>query len=195
MNIEFEMKINEEDEKDNSNLMLPLGNTEKHEVLFSAESSSLYSSTREEAKYDFDYEINLIRFGEEKEQEYMYIIVNSKILGDKYIKIDPSINLYDTINIPYSGDESIFNTSQIKNKFKANIFKRLVSKKKRRIQTENYDLDMAYITERVIGMGFPSTGCETLYRNSLSDLKSFLDRYHGEYKIYNLCIEKNRIYP
>jgi phosphatidylinositol-3,4,5-trisphosphate 3-phosphatase/dual-specificity protein phosphatase PTEN len=54
---------------------------------------------------------------------------------------------------------------------------------------------MAYITERVIGMGFPSTGCETLYRNSLSDLKSFLDRYHGEYKIYNLCIEKNRIYP
>ena len=195
MNIEFEMKINEEDEKDNSNLMLPLGNTEKHEVLFSAESSSLYSSTREEAKYDFDYEINLIRFGEEKEQEYMYIKVKSKIMGDKYIKIDPSTNLYDTINIPYSGDENIFNTSQIKNKFKANIFKRLVSKKKRRIQTEHYDLDMAYITERVIGMGFPSTGCETIYRNSLSDLKSFLDKYHGEYKIYNLCIEKKRIYP
>ena len=109
--------------------MLSLGNTEKHEVLFSAESSSLYSSTREEAKYDFDYEINLIRFGEEKEQEYMYIIVNSKIFGDKYIKIDHSTNLYDTINI--SGNESIFNTSQIKNKFKANIFKRLVSKKKK----------------------------------------------------------------
>ena len=29
MNIEFEMKINEEDEKDNSNLMIPLENTEK----------------------------------------------------------------------------------------------------------------------------------------------------------------------
>ena len=195
MNIEFELKINEEDEKDNSNLMQSIGNTEKHEVLFSAESSSLYSSTRDEAKYDFDYEINLIRFGEEKEQEYMYIKVNSKILGDKYIKIDPSTNLYDTINIPYSGDESIFNTSVIKNKFKANIFKRLVSKKKRRIKTEYYDLDMAYITERVIGMGFPATGCETLYRNSLSDLKSFLDKYHGEYKIYNLCIEKKKNIP
>ena len=48
---------------------------------------------------------------------------------------------------------------------------------------------MAYIIERVIGMGFPSIGCETLYRNNLSNLKSFLDRYHGEYKIYNLCIE------
>ena len=35
MNIEFEMKINEKDEKDNSNLMLSLGNTEKLEVLFS----------------------------------------------------------------------------------------------------------------------------------------------------------------
>ena len=72
MNIEFEMNINEEDEKDNSNLMLYLGNTEKHEALFSAETSSLYSSTREEAKYDIDYEINL--------------------------KIDHSTFLYDTIN-------------------------------------------------------------------------------------------------
>ena len=44
----------------------------------------------------------------------MYIKVNSKILGDKYIKIGPSTNLCDTINIPYSGDESIFNKSQIK---------------------------------------------------------------------------------
>jgi phosphatidylinositol-3,4,5-trisphosphate 3-phosphatase/dual-specificity protein phosphatase PTEN len=44
-------------------------------------------------------------------------------------------------------------------------------------------------------MGFPATGCETLYRNSLADLKLYLDRFHGEYKIYNLCIEKKRIYP
>ena len=54
---------------------------------------------------------------------------------------------------------------------------------------------MAYITERVIGMGSPAYGCETLYRNDIVDLKSYLDKYHGEYKIYNLCIEKNRIYP
>ena len=31
----------------------------------------------------------------------MYIKVNNKILGDKYINIDPSTNLYDAINIPY----------------------------------------------------------------------------------------------
>ena len=53
---------NEEDEKDNSNLMLYLGKIENHKVLFSAESYSLYSSTREEAKNDFDYEINLMGF-------------------------------------------------------------------------------------------------------------------------------------
>ena len=98
MNIEFEMNINEEDENNNSNLMLYLGNTEKHEALFSAETSSLYSSTREEAKYDIDYEINLILFIEEKEQEYIYIKVNSKILGDKCLEIDHSTFLYDTIN-------------------------------------------------------------------------------------------------
>jgi hypothetical protein len=200
MKIELELKIKEDEEEkdnDNSNIsFLPtLTNKEKHEVLFSAESSSLYSSTRFEASYEYDYEVNLIRFGEEKEQEYMYIKTSSKILGDKYIKIDPEVNLYDTLNFPYSGDDKILNNQGETKLAKANIFKRLVSKKKRRLQTEYFDLDMAYITERVIGMGFPATGCETFYRNNLLDLKAFLDRYHGEYKIYNLCIEKKRIYP
>ena len=195
MKIELELKINEENDNDNANLKNILGDKDKHEVLFSPESSSLYSSTRTEASYDYDYEINQIRFGEEKEEEYMYIKKTSKILGDKYIKIDPETDLYDTLNYPYSGDEKLLNCMGDTNLAKANIFKRLVSKKKRRIQTPYYDLDMAYITERVIGMGFPATGCETLYRNSLVDLKGYLDRYHGEYKIYNLCIEKGRIYP
>ena len=82
-----------------------------------------------------------------------------------------------------------------KKKAKENLFKRLISKKKRRLQTEYYDLDMCYITERVIGMGFPATGCETFCRNTLEDIKNFLDRYHKDYKIYNLCIENDRIYP
>ena len=195
MKIELELKINEENDNDNTNLKNKLADKDKHEVLFSPECSSLYSSTRNEASYEYDYEINQIRFGEEKEEEYMYIKTTSKILGDKYIKIDPETDLYDTLNYPCSGDEKLLNSMGDTNLAKANIFKRLVSKKKRRIQTPYYDLDMAYITERVIGMGFPATGCETFYRNSLVDLKAYLDRYHGEYKIYNLCIEKERIYP
>ena len=195
MKIELEMKIKEENEDNNNISTSTLIQEDKHEVLFSPESSSLYSSTRFEASYEYDYEINFICFGEEKEQEYMYIKTTSKILGEKYIKINPETSLYDTLNFPYSGDEKILNNKDNTKLAKANIFKRLVSKKKRRLQTEYFDLDMAYITERVIGMGFPAIGCETLYRNSLIDLKAYLDRYHGEYKIYNLCIEKKRIYP
>ena len=199
MKIELELKIKDENEEkdiDSSNMsfMSALTNKDKHEVLFSPESSSLYSSTRSEAKYEYDYEVNLIRFGEENEQEYIYIKTSSKLLGDKYTKLNLD-DLTDTINFPYSGDEKVLNNGPGTKLAKANIFKRLVSKKKRRIRTEFFDLDMAYITERVIGMGFPATGCETFYRNTLIDLKAYLDMYHQEYKIYNLCIEKKRIYP
>ena len=198
MKIELETKINEEDEDNdlsNQTLMNTLKDKDKHEVLFSPESSQLYSAIRPEASYEYDYEVNNIRFGEEKEQEYMYIKTSSQIVGDKYIKVDPEKGLIDTLNYPYAGDDKILGRGPGTKLAKANIFKRLVSKKKRRLQNEYYDLDMAYITERVIGMGFPATGCETIYRNSLVDLKLYLDRYHGEYKIYNLCIEKKRIYP
>ena len=198
MNIELEMKIQDEPEDniDSTTSLVPrMSYVEKHGVLFSPETSHLYSLTRQEASFSYDYEINNIRFGEEQEHEYMYIKTTNKLLGDKYVKIFPERDLYDSLEIPYSGDPNILNNGPGSNLAKANLFKRLVSKKKRRIQTPFYDLDMAYITERVIGMGFPATGCETLYRNSLTDLREYLDRYHGEYKIYNLCIEQGRIYP
>ena len=117
-------------------------------------------------------------------------------MGDKYKKLDPSTNLVDIIFVNYSGEESQNNIdNDSSSRFKANILKTLVSKKKRRIQNDSFDLDMCYITKRVIGMGFPATGLESFYRNNLTDIKCYLDRYHGEYKIYNLCIEKNRICP
>ena len=197
MNIELEMKIQDEPEDNidsTTSLVNKITYVEKHEVLFSPETSNLYSSTRPEASYSYDYEINNIRFGEEQEHEYMYIKTTNKLLGDKYVKLFPEKDLYDTLEMPFSGNPNILNNGPGANLAKANIFKRLVSKKKRRIQTPLYDLDMAYITERIIGMGFPATGCETLYRNSLTDLREYLDRYHGEYKIYNLCIEQGRIY-
>jgi len=166
---------------------------EKQQALFSPESSKLYASTRSEAKYEFDYEINSILFKEEKGQENMYMKVTTKMFGDKLVPVNPS-DLYDTLDFSSAGDEKVLHNQGDAKLAKANIFKRLVSKKKRRLQTEYFDLDMAYITERVIGMGFPATGAETLYRNSLEDLKLFLDRFHEEYKVYNLCVEKGRIY-
>ena len=74
-------------------------------------------------------------------------------------------------------------------KTKANFMKRLVSKKKRRFQNEFFDLDLSYITRRVIAMGYPSTGCESLYRNSLGDVLHFLTSNHKELKV-NIDLNK-----
>jgi phosphatidylinositol-3,4,5-trisphosphate 3-phosphatase/dual-specificity protein phosphatase PTEN len=79
--------------------------------------------------------------------------------------------------------------------FKANFLKRLVSQNKRRFENETFDLDLAYITKRVIAMGYPAYGCETMYRNNIVDVLNFMETQHKHnVKIYNLCIEPERIY-
>ena len=136
MNIEMEMeyKANESEEEDyeienmNKSSQKALEGAEQHQVLFSAESSMLYSSTRPEAKYDFDYEINTVRFSDDKDEENMFIKQESKLLGTKYEKVDPSTDLCDSLDIPYYGDQSILNPMGSDKKAKANIFKRLVRK-------------------------------------------------------------------
>ena len=42
--------------------------------------------------------------------------------------------------------------------------------------------------DRVIAMSFPSSGSESLYRNSIQEVGQFLDAKHfGHYRVYNLC--------
>lgn len=75
-------------------------------------------------------------------------------------------------------------------------FRGLVSRKKRRFKVGDHDLDLAYITSRIIAMGYPSTGVEAMYRNTRAATLEFLEKHHGnEYKVYNLCIEPDRDYP
>lgn len=67
------------------------------------------------------------------------------------------------------------------------VFRRLVSRENRRFQEDGIDLDLSYITPRIIAMGFPSTGIEGVYRNPASAVAAFLDaRHHGNFRIYNL---------
>ncbi|KAL3525883.1 hypothetical protein ACH5RR_014255 [Cinchona calisaya] len=67
----------------------------------------------------------------------------------------------------------------------------LVSKKRRRMIVGGYDLDMTYITDRILAMSFPAERMRSVYRNPLWQVKDVLDMRHpGHYKVYNLCIEE-----
>ena len=82
----------------------------------------------------------------------------------------------------------------VENKGTSNLIKSLVSKKKARFCYDGFDLDLTYITAKIIAMGLPSTNIEGLYRNKMEDVKRFFNTRHSKHhKIYNLCEEKN--YP
>ncbi|XP_024037979.1 phosphatidylinositol 3,4,5-trisphosphate 3-phosphatase and protein-tyrosine-phosphatase PTEN1 [Citrus clementina] len=74
---------------------------------------------------------------------------------------------------------------------KSFYIRNLVSKKRRRMLVEGYDLDMSYITDRLLAMSFPAEHMRAVYRNPLWQVKAVLDMRHQEhYKVYNLCIEE-----
>jgi len=72
------------------------------------------------------------------------------------------------------------------------FLKHIVSKKKRRFKADGFDLDLSYIGKHLIAMGFPASNMEAAYRNSMSEVQKFLNKYHkGHYKVYNLCSERH----
>ena len=81
--------------------------------------------------------------------------------------------------------------STVKNRNGSSFIKSLVSKKKNRFCFDGFDLDLSYITPRVIAMGIPCTSYEAFYRNDMNEVLNFFNTRHPQhYKVYNLCSEK-----
>jgi hypothetical protein len=74
--------------------------------------------------------------------------------------------------------------------FNLDFVRSLVSTNKTRLVMGNFNLDMTYITNRIIACGYPAESFESLYRNKKTDVVAWLKRNHGNMvKIYNLCAE------
>eukprot|EP00949_MAST-11_sp_MAST-11-sp1_P004413 g4413.t1 len=74
----------------------------------------------------------------------------------------------------------------------AGLLREMVSGNRRRMVTQDgFDLDLSYITPRIIAMGFPASGTEGLYRNSIRSVASFLATRHGtDYLVFNVSERK-----
>jgi len=49
-----------------------------------------------------------------------------------------------------------------------NYIRGIISGKKNRFIQDKYNLDLTYITPRIIAMAYPASGIESLYRNPIS---------------------------
>jgi phosphatidylinositol-3,4,5-trisphosphate 3-phosphatase/dual-specificity protein phosphatase PTEN len=72
-----------------------------------------------------------------------------------------------------------------------NYIRTLVSGKKKRFVDRKFNLDLSYITPRIIAMAFPGSGIETIYRNSIDHVAKFLNQRHQKnYIVFNLAGKK-----
>lgn len=63
--------------------------------------------------------------------------------------------------------------------------------KRHRFRDGVYDLDLSYVTDRIIAFGLPAEGFESAYRNPLDEVARFLQNRHAEqFMIFNLSQRK-----
>ena len=76
-------------------------------------------------------------------------------------------------------------------KFSGKVQRRLrllISQNRRRYKRHGFDLDVTYITSRVVAMSAPSFGATSTYRNDIHVVARFLSYMHyGHFFVFNLC--------
>ncbi|GAM17525.1 hypothetical protein SAMD00019534_007000, partial [Acytostelium subglobosum LB1] len=99
------------------------------------------------------------------------------------------MSLFDTLNDTTNGFGN-FLEREINRSVNSVVLKlrTAVSKDKNRFINDQFNLDLTYITTRIIAMGYPtSDSLESSWRNPRDEVKRFLDTYHPEkYLILNL---------
>mmetsp|Transcript_2597 Transcript_2597/g.2225 ORF Transcript_2597/g.2225 Transcript_2597/m.2225 type:complete len:170 (+) Transcript_2597:57-566(+) len=71
------------------------------------------------------------------------------------------------------------------------LIKEIVSGKKRRYKEDGFNLDLTYITDRIVAMSFPGSGFQTVYRNNINEVSKLLNKKHGKkYMVLNLSGKK-----
>ena len=66
--------------------------------------------------------------------------------------------------------------------------KHKVSGERIRMVTDKYDLDLSYITPRIIAMSFPAANFwQKIYRNNILDVSNYMEEHHrSTYWVYNM---------
>ncbi|KAI5481233.1 phosphatidylinositol-3,4,5-trisphosphate 3-phosphatase [Pseudohyphozyma bogoriensis] len=77
-----------------------------------------------------------------------------------------------------------------------NPVRRIISGKKARLVDEQagIDLDLVKLADNLIIMGYPSTGVQSLYRNPLPSVLTYLNSLQQPYHILNLCPLRENAY-
>ncbi len=66
-----------------------------------------------------------------------------------------------------------------------------MSGQKNRFKQEDFDLDLTYITPRIIAMSYPASGLESIYRNPITEVSRFLkNKHNNNFLIINLSNRK-----